>query len=255
MQQLCARRSRSVGVLVPGALVACVLGSLALAEVAAAASLRGSRGSMDRQTRMARAHDYTFLRNPSHVRRFVDQGWLTRVSRGRDYELVDVSFPYTRPEVLLFIERLSRQYRSACGEKLVVTSLTRPRSHQPANASRRSVHPTGMALDLRRSRKRSCRAWLERVLLSLERNKVLEATYESRPPHYHVAVFPKPYQRYVERITDRPQQRAAARSYRVTRGDTLWKIAARHDTSVRAIKSSNGLRSNTIRPGQLLTIP
>ena len=31
-----------------------------------------------------------------------------------------------RPEVALFIRRLAAQYRAACGEQLVVTSLTRP---------------------------------------------------------------------------------------------------------------------------------
>jgi hypothetical protein len=208
---------------------------------------------MTRQAREARSHDYTFLADPQQVRRFVDQGWLSVVSEGRDYRLAGVSFPYARPEVVLFIERLSRQYRAACGEPLVVTSLTRPRSHQPSNASARSVHPTGMALDLRRSSRGKCRRWLESTLLTLERRGVLDATYESRPPHYHVAVFPRQYERYVEARLGGGA--GAGRSHRVVRGDTLWGIARRYGTSVGTLRASNGLGSDRLRPGQVLTVP
>ena len=37
-----------------------------------------------------------------------------------DFELHRVSFPYARPELDLFLRRLSAQYRAACGERLVV---------------------------------------------------------------------------------------------------------------------------------------
>jgi len=41
----------------------------------------------------------------------------------------------------------------------------------------------------------------------------------------------------------------------VRSGDTLGAIARRYRTSVNAIKSLNGLRSNLIRPGQVLRVP
>jgi hypothetical protein len=105
-----------------------------------AATLRPSRGSLDKQNQEARRHDYTYLANGDQVKRFVDLGYLTRVpANGRNYLLKEgVSFPYSRPAVKLFIERLSAQYNKACGEKLVVTSLTRPKNRQPRNASSRS---------------------------------------------------------------------------------------------------------------------
>ncbi|HVS65565.1 MAG TPA: DUF5715 family protein [Thermoanaerobaculia bacterium] len=239
--------------------VAALVSGLASAKAAAAGSLRGSRSAMDRQARAARSHDYTYIANPQQLRYFVDQGWLSMVSGGRSYELAGVSFPYARPEVLLFIERLSGQYRNACGERLVVTSLTRPRSHQPANASPRSVHPTGMALDLRRSSRAKCRRWLESTLLTLERRGVLDATYESRPPHYHVALFPERYQQYVEAKLARAGASAtsatAAKSYRVERGDTLWSIARRYGTTVPELRRENGLSSDRLSAGQTLAVP
>jgi len=162
-----------------------------------AQSLRGSSASLTRQYEQAKRHDYTFLRRPGDVQRFVDLGLLVPIRPGPAYDLAQVSFPYARPEVKLFLERLGTQYQAACGEKLVVTSLVRPTTRQPRNAADRSVHPTGMAMDLRRSNKASCRQWLERVLLQLEARGVLEATRERRPPHYHVALFPQPYVQYV----------------------------------------------------------
>jgi hypothetical protein len=171
------------------------------ATTAAAQSLRGSPASVARQREAAVEHDFTFLRTRSQVQRFVGLGLLVPVRGGAHYALSGVSFPYARPQVLTFIERLSSQYYAACGERLVVTSLTRPAAAQPRNASQESVHQVGMALDLRVSTRAACRTWLERTLLSLEQRGLAEATRERRPPHYHVAVFPAAYERFVESVT------------------------------------------------------
>jgi len=155
---------------------------------------------MDRQYTIAVQHDYSFLDNTRQVNRFVDLGLLVPVRGGAYHELVEVSFPYARPAVRTFVERLSAQYFSACREKLVVTSLTRPTGRQPRNASDQSVHPAGMAVDLRISRAPKCRSWLERTLLSLEKTGVLDATRERNPAHYHIAIFPQQYLAYVARL-------------------------------------------------------
>jgi LysM repeat protein len=178
-------------------------GILITVDPASAQSLGGSPASLDRQAAQARAHDFSYLETGSRVRTFVDAGYLVAVRANRDFEFYAVSFPYARREVALFIERLSSQYRTACGEKLVVTSLTRPLSAQPWNASDRSVHPTGMAVDLRLSRSQACRRWLESTLLHLEGAGVIEATRERNPAHYHIAVYPKPYAAYVAAVTGR----------------------------------------------------
>jgi len=216
-----------------------------------AQSLSGSSRSLDRQNRVAIQHDYTYITTPAQVKRFVSAGYLVRVPGSRDYRLHGVAYPYAREEVALFLTRLGSQYHSACGEQLVVTSLTRPRTRQPRNASDRSVHPTGMAMDLRRPNNGSCRAWLESVLLHLEGAGALEATRERRPPHYHVALFPKQYGAYVEtRLAS-----AEETQYFVRRGDSLWKIAKKHGTTVERLRSANDLRGSRIYAGQLLTVP
>jgi LysM repeat protein len=175
-----------------------------------AQTLRGSAGAMNRQYRIAVDHDYTFLSAAGDVNRFVDLGLLLPVKGNANYDIHAVSFPYARPAVRTFVERLSAQYRSACGEKLVVTSLTRPTTRQPRNASDVSVHPAGMAVDLRISNKASCRRWIERTLLSLEKTGVLDATRERNPAHYHIAIFPMQYVAYVDRLVSRGATRLAS---------------------------------------------
>jgi len=183
---------------------------LAAAPAHAAQTLAGSRASVDRQYTVAVQHDYSFLDNTKDVSRFVNLGLLVPVRPGRHFELAEVSFPFARPGVRTFIDRLSSQYFAACGERLVVTSLTRPTGRQPRNASDQSVHPAGMAVDLRISRLAKCRTWLERTLLALEKQGVLDATRERRPAHYHIAVFPQQYLTYVARLDGRGATRLAA---------------------------------------------
>ncbi|HEU5162247.1 MAG TPA: DUF5715 family protein [Thermoanaerobaculia bacterium] len=225
---------------------------LVLTAGADGATLRGSRSSLLRQQKLAKQHDYSTLRTRAEVRKFVRAGRLVTIPSGGDLELANVAFPYARPELRVFLERLAGDYRRATGETLVVTSLTRPLSHQPRNASFLSVHPTGMAVDLRRSRSAGARRWLEARLLTLEREGVLEATRESRPPHYHVALFPAQYGRFV---ADGGLPKASAKTYRVSRGDTLWGIARRVGSSVTAIKRANAMESTMLRPGQVLRLP
>ena len=235
-----------------------LLAAMAAVPVSAQ-SLRGSSSSLDRQNRQARQHDFTFLRRASQLERFVDAGLLVPLEGGADYRLHDVSFNVARPEVKLFVERLSTQYLAACGEPLIVTSLTRPTSSQPANASPRSVHPTGMAVDLRVPEGK-CRRWLQPVLLSLERRRVIEATLERRPLHFHVAVFPGRYLAYVSGLTGRTESALLASvlgptRHTVRRSETLWGIAARYGTTPARIREANGLTSDVIHPGQELNIP
>jgi hypothetical protein len=247
----------------PGLAVTVVVALAAcLAAVAAhAQSLRGGRSSMDRQNREAGRHAFTFLDTSGDVHRFVEEGYLVPIPGNGDYELKPgVSFPYARPEVKLFLERLGSQYRAACGEPLVATSLTRPRSRQPRNASPRSVHPTGMAVDLRVSWSARCRRWIEGVFLSLEAEGVLDANREYHPPHYHVALFPESYAEHVARLEaegsdEAARATAAVARYTVRRGDNLWRIASRYGTSVEDLKAVNDIRSSSIQPGQVLAIP
>ena len=187
--------------------------SLALATPAfgmAGATLKGSPASMVRQNRVAKANDFSFLRTPAQVERFVEEGYLVPIESNGSLKVNGgVSYPVARPEMKIFLERLAAQYEEGCGEDLVVTSLVRPTSEQPRNSHPLSVHPAGMAADLRISSNQTCREWLESALLALESRELLDVTRERYPPHYHVALYPDRYAEYVAPILARDSARAA----------------------------------------------
>lgn len=235
-----------------------------------AQSLRGSRTSVSRMYNQARSAELTFFSSGRGIRNAAEDGSLVKLQPNRDYTLHGVSYPYVRPATRTFVERLAAQYRSACGEQLVVTSAARPLSLHLINSVSKTVHPTGMAVDLRRSNRRACRDWLRGTLLDLEEGGILEATEEHHPPHFHVAVFPGPYTEYLaERSLPVPKKAApksaasakksasssSPKRHVVRKGESLWGIARRNGTTVAKLKAANHLRSSTIQPGQTLLLP
>jgi hypothetical protein len=186
------------------ALAVAMLGGTA-AE-AKSASLRGSRAQMVEQNQVARTHELAFYRTTEDIHAAVDRGELVPLDGNENYDVADfVRHPFAHPAARLFVERVSAQYREACGQKLVVTSAVRPSNGQPRNAHQLSVHPAGMAVDLRVSDRAECRAWLEDTLMAMERNGLLNGIREHHPPHYHVAIYPEPYMAYAaEQMKNEP---------------------------------------------------
>jgi hypothetical protein len=163
---------------------------------AAAQSLRGSRRSVKRMHDRAVANRLRFYETPRAVRTATAQGHFVPLRGNGDLQVAiagdaAVVLPGTRD----FVQELASRYRAACGSPLVVTGALRPLSRRLANSSSQSVHPTGMAVDLRKPSGR-CLTWLRRTLLVQERAGLIEATEEHHPPHFHVAVFPGAARRY-----------------------------------------------------------
>lgn len=229
-----------------------------------AQSLRGSMASVERMYDHAVRDSLTFYETTNAVHWAAARGELVQLHTDHGYELHRVAFPYVRPATLEFVERLAGDYDQKCGEELVVTSGVRPESRQPSNSSQRSVHPTGMAVDLRRPANWHCLTWLRRELLALEGTGVVEATEEHHPAHFHVAVFAEEYMRFARiQSAEHPTVMIVARTpaptpskhYRVREGDSLWSIAQTHATSVRELIAANRLAHTKIRAGQTLVIP
>jgi hypothetical protein len=170
--------------LVATALLAASL--VALPQPSAAQSLRGSHASVSLMYRRAVRGGLDFYETSSDVKRAVIRGELVSLNGNAHYRLADIGMPYVRPETKAFVLGLAADYHRACGAPLVITSATRPISRRLANSSELSVHPTGMAVDLRKPAGR-CRTWLRR--------SVIDATEERHPPHFHVAVLPSRYER------------------------------------------------------------
>lgn len=223
-----------------------------------AQSLTGSRAKVERVHSHAVTEGFEFHPTSRSITSAVDNAALVRLNGSASYRVnAGVRWPYVQPAVKVFVERLSTQYQAACGEQMVVTSAVRPLNEQPWNASPQSVHPTGIAVDLRKPRGR-CLTWLRSTLRSLQSSGMIDATEEFRPPHFHVVVYPGPYGRYVTERTGRTIAVAAAGSterYRVRSGDTLWGIARRHGVTVARLQSLNDMSTSRIRAGEQILVP
>lgn len=75
---------------------------------------------------------------------------------------------------------------------------------------------------------------------------------------YTPAPAPAPDYTPQEDYTPAPKKKSSSGGgggYTVKRGDTLYRIALNHGTTVSRLKSANGLTSDLIQPGQHLTLP
>lgn len=181
-----------------------------LAEHDVEVTLRGSPASMARQHAVAVASELSFVGTLEEMEVMAGEGELVAIDGGPHYEVMDWVFPYGLPPVGRFVQRVAYEYREACGEEMVVTSLTRPFSEQPPNAHQLSVHPAGMAVDLRVPQNPECREFLESRLLDKEEEGLVDITHERAPPHYHVAVYPEPYVRWAAMQPPLPEEATGA---------------------------------------------
>jgi hypothetical protein len=206
--------------------------SLLPLRLASATPFTGTEAKMNRQHAVAVAESYTFARTPGELRRLAESGALVPVTENGDFSLSGVSFPFARPEVRSFIEHFAAQFHAATGERLVVTSLTRPETAQPKNAHVLSVHPAGMAVDLRVPTGSSQLAWLDRTLLAMQGQGSIDVTREHTPPHYHIAVFAQRWLPFAKRQDSRAAaQRPAIAATRAAPAKTASAPPARDPKS------------------------
>jgi hypothetical protein len=161
----------------------------AIAAPARAQTLRGSPASVDLMYTTAEGEKLLFMRTTADIYQAARVGALKLITFTDDLELDHATFPFVLPATKRFADSLAHQYHLGCGERIGVTSGARPMDKQPRNASPKSVHPTGMAVDFRKPRNPACLKWMRENLVKLEDAHVIEATEEMHPPHFHVAVL------------------------------------------------------------------
>lgn len=182
---------------------------------------------------------------------FITTNRLVRLENDRYLEVDEgVSRPYVRPETRIFVRAVAEYSFSICGEPLVITSALRLNTDpQPRNGHKKSVHPRGMAVDVRLPN-RQCRKDFEIELLYLELKGLIQATKERSPPHYHVVVYGAEYSEYISSLAKRDRA-----WYEIRPGDTLSAIADRFGTTVQELVIINGLDSpNFLSIGQKIRL-
>lgn len=238
--------------------------------------LRGSQASVQKMWDFAQTHGLTFYKTSRDIDEAIVDGRLVALTGDSTYAVTRaVRYAYATREARQFVVAFAPQYLAACGAPLTVTSAARPTNRQPRNSNPFSVHPTGIAVDLRRPPAGRCQTWLRQALAELEMQGYVEATEERRPVHLHVAVLTEPGKVValpplvtgtLARNTPRPQQSngvlsetsAAIRTniYKVREGDTLWDVARRSGVSVRALARANHRSERAVlRAGTTLRVP
>ncbi len=190
-------------------LVALVLALAATAQ--AEPNLRATTQSQSQQNRLADADHLSRMQDKEMVQRWARLQLLVPVpAKTRDYYLhaVSADYRYLRPWANLFLQRLSKQYRTRFGHQLRVTSMLRTVSYQrslarrngnaaPATGPKASVHLTGACLDIsKRGMSRSQQSWMRNVLDHLRSSGYVYAIEEFRQPTFHVLVLRR-YEDYV----------------------------------------------------------
>jgi hypothetical protein len=222
--------------------LAVLISTAAAGAVANAQTLRGSPSSVDLMYSTAHTRDLQFFGSPADIYEAAKVGSLKMISMTEDLELDKVGWPFVLPNTLRFADSLATQYHAGCGERIVVTSGARPLDQQPRNASPKSVHPTGMAIDFRKPRTPACLAWMRKSLVALEDAGVVEATEEKHPAHFHVAVL--------RQNTERHIQMAAGDVAPTVKADAKPKVKATSNK-----KPRRGSKRSKVPKGQTVASP
>lgn len=105
------------------------------------------------------------------------------------YLVVLAKREYVLPSTAKFVHELAAAYyETGCGQ-LVVTSAGRLTTERPTNGSPYSVHPAGMAVDVRTKYiPPECADWLRAYISEREGKLEVDGTQEYHPEHLHVVV-------------------------------------------------------------------
>ncbi len=87
------------------------------------------------------------------------------------------------------------------------------------------------------------RSWSSQIIALIRKYELFQ--YDNRPEDYIEPAEPAPVYR---------TKKKTSKTYTVKNGDNLGIIAKRNHTTVKAIKSKNGLKTDAIKPGQKLKL-
>ena len=168
-------------------------------EMANFAALLGSRPKVQATYFGAVSRGVSFYDDMDDARAAIAAGRFVPLYGNHYYATYRMTLAYATPQAKAFIEWLAPQFVEHCDEMMVVTSALRPKSRSPRNGSQWTVHPAGIAVDIRKPRNQACKPWLRQVLLDAQNKGLVDATEEFHPPHFHIAVkkAPPPLERTV----------------------------------------------------------
>ena len=97
--------------------------------------------------------------------------------------------PYALPSTVAFVNAMAKEYQATGCGRLIVRGALRLTTERPPNGSIHSVHPAGMAVDIRTNHiPATCAEWLRNYLREKEALGEVDGTHELKPEHLHVVV-------------------------------------------------------------------
>ena len=149
----------------------------------------GCQTTSEQQLQYALDHQLPRMTTEAEYQSRVDSGYFVRL----EGPFLDVRArrPYALPTTVAFLIRMSQAYSAAgCGQLIIMDAL-RLTTERPVNGSVYSVHPTGMAVDIRTKYiPIECADWLRAYVSQKEAAGEVDGTQELRPEHLHVVVVP-----------------------------------------------------------------
>jgi hypothetical protein len=156
----------------------------------------GQVSSSEQQFRYAAERQIPFMATEAEYQSRVSTGYFVRLES--PFMDVHARRPYALASTVAFMTEMSEAYYSfGCG-RLTVKDALRLSAERPSNGSVYSVHPSGMAVDLRvRDIGEACENWMNSYLLEKEAEGRVDATREYWKmvrgqkvpnPHFHLVV-------------------------------------------------------------------
>ena len=156
----------------------------------------GEVSSSEQQFRYAAEKQVPFMTSEADYQMRIASGYFVRLEN--PFMDVQARRPYVLPSTVAFVVELATEYYAAGCGRLVVRDALRITNEQPSNGSNYSVHPAGMAVDLRvRDIGEACESWMNNYLLEKEAEGRVDATREYWKmvrgqkvpnPHFHLVV-------------------------------------------------------------------
>lgn len=192
-------------------LYTCFFFFVALSDASALTSLNGrTDDGMEKEQAAVKKFGLSRFKDQTVIRRAIKQRLIVKVpTRGRGFFLDRnigskasgnrYLYRYARPYTRQFIVWLGREYHRRFHGSFKVTSLVRSCAYQRrlsegntnAVACENTSHTTGATVDIaKRGMSSAGKKWVRKILLGLERRKLLQVTEEHRQPVYHIMVYP-----------------------------------------------------------------
>jgi hypothetical protein len=147
----------------------------------------GEVSSSKQQFGYAMENQLPFMTNEADYETRIASGYFVRLE-GPFLE-VHAKRPYALPSTVAFATEMSVAYNTfGCG-RLVIKDTLRLTTERPKNGSPESVHPAGMALDIRTKYiPVECADWLRTYISQKEAEGKVDGTQEWKPEHLHIVV-------------------------------------------------------------------